>query len=60
MKIWSKIYGYLIIPIWILFFIGTTIFLIYQSIVAWFNAKILKKSNKPYFTPRSIFPPSNK
>lgn len=60
MKFLKKIYGYLIIPLWLFLFIATTAFLIYQVIISWFSRKIMKKSNKPYFMQRSIFPPSGK
>ena len=55
-KILRIIYGYFIIPVWIAFFMLTTLALIALAINAWFSRKILGKNNSPDFKPRTIFP----
>ena len=55
-KIAKFIYGYLIIPLWIIFFIMTTIVLVGLTANAWISRKIFKKSHSPDFKPRTIFP----
>jgi len=55
-KIREKLLGYLIIPLWIIGCIATTIFLGILYIIASIRRLITKKEVKPYFKIRSIFP----
>jgi hypothetical protein len=55
-KITNTIKGYLIIPLWIGFFIFTSIILVMLSINAWILQKIFGKNVSTEFKQRSIFP----
>jgi hypothetical protein len=52
----EKLLGYLIIPVWIMGCIATTIFLGIVYIIASIKRLITKKEVKPYFKIRPIFP----
>lgn len=55
----KTIYGYLIIPIWILGFLMSTSLLVILWVNALIAQKFFKKANRPLFKPRSIFPYEN-
>jgi hypothetical protein len=55
-KIKKTLYGYLIIPVWILFFFGTTGVLIALSLNAWIRTKWSGKKATAQFKQRTIFP----
>lgn len=48
--------GYIIIPLWILFFLFTSLVLLGLAINTWIARRLLRKSSLPDFEPRSIFP----
>jgi hypothetical protein len=48
--------GYLVIPLWILFFLFTSLILLGLSLNAWIARYLFSKSSAPDFEPRSIFP----
>ena len=58
-KILKFIKGYLIIPLWIILFFGTTFLLILLTINAWISQKIFRRRSIPQFNQRSIFPYEN-
>jgi len=55
-KIGKIIYGYLVIPVWIIFFLGTTCVLIVLALNAWIRTKLSGKKASAQFAQRSIFP----
>jgi hypothetical protein len=56
MDTYKTIIGYLIIPLWIICFVLTTLVFIVLAINAWISRMFLKKSKAPVFNQRSIFP----
>lgn len=48
-------FNYLLIPIYIVGFIATTLFLVFQVILMFLRRRVDKFSNKPFFVARSIF-----
>lgn len=55
-NVFEHIAGYIVIPLWILFFLFTSLVLLALAINTWIARYIFQKKSAPGFKPRSIFP----